>query len=353
MTKLKEQTVVPVALEMLQRLNKDVKDSVTNLSRAEARKLVDLYYQMQDFRIATQGQVRSVIQNDKDEPCETLKWFEKGFETLEGDIKKVLDIYTDNDPIGRWCKSITGIGPVIAAGLIANLDVKDKPTAGHFWSYVGHNDYNRPWLGSAKTTEIVNAVLEGKKNKDITYEDFCKCCIKAQWNPKNVINVKTPKGESVFIKDGEYIFKKDDIIKQLSKRPYNNRMKVLVWKLGESFVKVANNPKDFYGKLYAERKAYESAKNENLEYKEQADIKAKKVGKNTEAYKWYSKGMLPPAHIYARAKRWATRIFLSHLHQVMYMYEYGQMPPKPFAIEHLGHAHEIKCPNLDLIKEYI
>ena len=28
-------------------------------------------------------------------------------------------------------------------------------------------------------------------------------------------------------------------------------------KLGESFVKVSNNPKDFYGKIYQQRKAYE------------------------------------------------------------------------------------------------
>ena len=38
-------------------------------------------------------------------------------------------------------------------------------------------------------------------------------------------------------------------------------------------LKVSNNPKDFYGKIYQQRKAYELDKNERLEYKEQADLK--------------------------------------------------------------------------------
>lgn len=118
------------------------------------------------------------------------------------------------------------------------------------------------------------------------------------------------------------------------------------WKISQSFVKVSNNPNDIYGKIYQQRKAYETLKNDNFEYKEQALECAKKVGKTTEAYKYYSIGKLPPAHIQARAERKAVQIFLSHLHKVMYMNEYGKEPPKPFAIDILKHAHEIPCPNL-------
>jgi hypothetical protein len=41
------------------------------------------------------------------------------------------------------------------------------------------------------------------------------------------------------------------------------------------------------------------------------------------------------------ARRWAVKIFLSHVHQVMYYDHFKEAPPRPFAIEHLGHAHMI------------
>ena len=95
-------------------------------------------------------------------------------------------------------------------------------------------------------------------------------------------------------------------------------------------------------------------KNEKLEYKEQADLKAQIVGKGTEAYKWYSKGMLPPAHIQARAVRKAEQLFLSHLHHVMYVVKYGELPPKPYILtKEGGHAHMINVPNFELVESYL
>lgn len=122
-----------------------------------------------------------------------------------------------------------------------------------------------------------------------------------------------------------------------------------MYKIGESFIKVQNNPKDIYGKLFVERKAYENLKNENKEYEDIAKVRAEKVGKSTEAYKWYSQGMLPPAHIIARARRWAVKIFLSHLFEVWYRMDRGVEPPKPFAIAQLNHAHVIEVPNKEMI----
>lgn len=333
-------------LEALAKLSKDVKKGAVTLGKDEARFLVDYYYQMQGDRIVTQNRIRAINQSDKDEPHETIAFIGKQVATIEDNIKKILDSYTDNDPVGKWMKSIIGIGAVISAGFIANLDIKDKPTAGHFWSYCGLNDNNRPWIGREKTKKIIDEVLGDKKSKDITYEDFCKCCIKTQWKPENLIEAIGKDGKKIFVKDDKYTFKKEDIIAQCSKRPYNAKMKTLCWKLGQSFVKVSNNPNDIYGKIYQSRKAYETEKNERGDYKEQAFAKAEKVGKGTIAYTFYKVGKLPPAHIQARAERYAVRIFLSHLHHVMYLNEYGVEPPKPFAISILGHAHEIPVPNL-------
>lgn len=141
--------------------------------------------------------------------------------------------------------------------------------------------------------------------------------------------------------------------KKGEKRPYNARLKTLCWKIGESFVKVSGNDKDVYGKIYKIRKEYEQAKNEAGEYAEQAAERAGKVGKSTEAYKYYSVGKLPPAHIQARAKRYAVKIFLSHLFSVWYELENGEKPPKPYAIAILNHAHEIPIPNYDMVQEMI
>lgn len=119
------------------------------------------------------------------------------------------------------------------------------------------------------------------------------------------------------------------------------------WKAGKSFVKVSNKPQAYYGRVYKERKEMEQTKNHNLEYADQAKAKLIKfkIGKDTEAYKWYSQDMLPPAHIQQRAERYAVKLFLSHLQDVWYRDHYKEAPPKPFATAILGHAHYIEPPS--------
>jgi hypothetical protein len=270
-----------VNLESVVKLTKDLKRAAVDLTDSEARYLVDAYYTIQEYRISTAAQVREAKKIG--EPNEVIDWMFDHLETLEHQIKRALDMYTDSKPIGKWAKSICGIGPVLAAGLIANIDITKAPTAGHIWSFAG---------------------------LDPTQE----------WN----------KGE---------------------KRPWNARLKVLCWKIGESFVKVSGNDKDFYGKYYVERKQQETAKNEALAYSDQAAAKLEKykIGKDTDAYKSYSVGKLPPAHIHARAKRYAVKLFLAHYQQVAYELHYGTKPPNPYPIAVLGHAHMIEPPNFSHI----
>lgn len=258
------------------KITKDLKNAAASLSCDEARFLVDMYYQTQEYRKSAKNQVRSIAEG---EPHETLEYFANVYEEQEKEIKSALQKYVDGQEIGRWLTSITGIGPVIAAGLIAMIDINKVQTAGQIQAFAGL-DPTRKW----------------------------------------------EKGQ---------------------KRPWNARLKTLCYLAGESFVKVSNNEKDYYGKIYRIRKEYETAKNENLEYAEQAEKKLKdfKIGKNTEAYKWYSQGKLPPAHINMRAKRYAVKMFLSHLFMVWYEIVHKVKPPKPYAISILGHAHEVPIPN--------
>lgn len=79
-----------------------------------------------------------------------------------------------------------------------------------------------------------------------------------------------------------------------------------------------------------------------------AIMESKKIGKTTEAYKFYSVGKLPPAHIHARARRWAVKLFIAHYHAEAYFNEYGKEPPLPYPIAILGHdaSHFIERPKL-------
>lgn len=268
-----------IELEALNKLKRDIKNAGTTLSKEEARYLVDLYYQMQEYRKASDNQVRQLQKEDNKEPHETLAFFANNFRTLERNIKSVLQVYADSKPIGQWMLSICGIGPVISAGLMANIDITKVQTAGQIQAFAGL-DPTREWH----------------------------------------------KGE---------------------KRPYNARLKTLCWKIGQCFIKVQNNEEDVYGKIFAIRKAYEIERNEKGELADQAKAKLERfnIKKTTDAYKWYSQGKLPPAHINQRASRYAVKIFLSHLFSVWYEMEHKEKPPKPYAIAILNHAHEIPIPN--------
>lgn len=268
-----------IELEALNKLKRDIKNAGTTLSKEEARYLVDLYYQMQEYRKASDNQVRQLQKEDNKEPHETLAFFANNFRTLERNIKSVLQVYAESKPIGQWMLSLCGIGPVISAGLMANIDITKVQTAGQIQAFAGL-DPTREWH----------------------------------------------KGE---------------------KRPYNARLKTLCWKIGQCFIKVQNNEEDVYGKIFAIRKAYEIERNEKGELADQAKAKLERfnIKKTTDAYKWYSQGKLPPAHINQRASRYAVKIFLSHLFSVWYEMEHKEKPPKPYAIAILNHAHEIPIPN--------
>lgn len=122
------------------------------------------------------------------------------------------------------------------------------------------------------------------------------------------------------------------------KRPWNASLKRLCWIIGECFVKVSGYDDAYYGHIWAKRKRYEEAKNEAGEYAEQA--RAIAAARPTHAQRaTYEAGKLPQGHIHARAKRYAVKLFLSHLHAQMYRAHFGKEPPAPYPIAILGHAH--------------
>ena len=186
--------------EGLLRLSADLQEAARRLTQSEARYLVDMYYTIQEWRIRMAAQIRAAT--EQGEPNVLLEWCLASAERLEGEIKKALDKYSANSLIGEWLRSVKGIGPVLAAGLLAHIDIHKAPTVGHIWSFAGLNP-EQAW------------------------------------------------------KKGE-------------KRPWNAALKTLCWKVGESFVKVSGNQDAIYGRIYAERKALETERNEAGTFADQA-----------------------------------------------------------------------------------
>jgi hypothetical protein len=265
-------------LTPIARLSRDLANAAATLGDAEVRFLVDAYYQMQDQRIRSEGQIRSIQKSDTPEPHIVLSWLSDQSRAMEGQIKRALGKYVDAHPMGEWFENVYGIGPVIAAGLVAHIDINKAPTVGHIWRYAG-----------------IDPTLK--------------------WERK-------------------------------SKRPWNAELKVICWKAGQSFMKFAAEDECFYGHVYRENKAKLMQRNERGEFFERSAqiLVEKNFNKTTDAFKAYSVGRLPPAHIDAMARRYAVKLFLAHMHSEMCRRILKTEPPLPYPIAHGGHVHVVDDP---------
>jgi hypothetical protein len=269
--------MTPTGIDPIDRLTRDIRNAARLLTQDQVRYLVDAYYAHQEDRIRASHQQRTLAQAE--EPHEVVSWVQASEAAIERGIKTALGVYALSHPVGQWSLSITGIGPILASGLLAHIDIEKAPTVGHIWSYAG--------------------LAPGVK-----------------WEKHSI-------------------------------RPWNARLKLLTWKIGESFVKVSGHPDDFYGKKYLERKAYEIDRNEKGELASEAEraLSEKNYRGDTIAKRAYQQGKLPDGHIHARAKRWTVKLFLSHWHYVAYQHHYKTPPPKPYVLDHVGgHTHFVGVP---------
>jgi hypothetical protein len=265
----------------VERLTRDLAQAAATMGAREARFLVDTYYTFQGNRLRAANQIRAMGKYARDhekpeEPHVILSWVFDQSKILESQIKKALDRYTGAHVMGSWMRQIVGVGPVISAGILANLETP-RPTAGKVYAFAG-------------------LAADGQK----------------EWKPK-------------------------------TKRPYNQRLKTCCWHAGQSFMKFAGRDDCFYGKLYRERKAFEQRMSDEGKRTEVAAQWVTRVGKQTEAFKHYSAGHLPPSQIDGRARRWAVKIFLSHVNECWNV-RLGNKVVAPFALAHLGHADYIAPP---------
>jgi hypothetical protein len=246
------------------------------LTAPEIRFAVANYYDAQDARKRSDMQLRHL----GDKPLNSLLTFAANANAeIENTVKRTLRAVAEAHPVGRWMMAQVGIGEIIAAGLLAHIDINQAPTVGHIWAFAG--------------------LLP----KDVR-----------PWN----------KGE---------------------KRPYNAALKQICYHLGECVKRTHNHPDSVYGAIYRERKAYLVAKNERGGFAERAKTF---VTRSADVKKTLAEGKLPAGNLDRQACNYAAKIFLSHFHALLYWHTFGKAPPKPFAITQLGHAHEIKVPDMAL-----
>jgi hypothetical protein len=385
------------------RLNKDLKAAVRLLTPHEARFLVDSYYAIQEYRKASGNQKLALDKSG--EPHLILNWLFDQQSTLEKQIGKTLDIWTDTQPVGQWLKSICGIGPVLTAGLIAHVDITRAPTAGRIWRLAGLVP-DVKWYGKDGSKELMKTMFgDSPKKKSVDETDLALVSLNTNRSIESLEKLALGKGKRMTM---------DNLEAGLARRPWNANLKTLAFKVGESFVKVSGRESDFYGKLFQKRKAKEWLRNlsggcsgdarnalSEKNFKDGTDAKVWLTGKispsvagwcwargivssspsmnDVEAMTkdqalrpadlvaagfWNEDGsvvqimgkgpdqwtspipMLPPAHIHARARRWTVKLLLSHFQYVYYRYHYGQEPPAPYVMAKAGHADLIVPPNL-------
>lgn len=325
---------VPVDFEALHRLDRDLKAASRLMKRQEARYLCDLFYQVQEFRKASANQQRQI---GEVEPHAVLAWVFANTNTLEKNINSALGEFAREYAVGRWMQTICGVGNVISAGFLAYLDIRLARTCGHFFNFMGLNP-EQEWLGKEGARALVKEALgDGSKVTEAVFQGVAAL---AKRHPENLRRLAA---------DVEGKVTRAALEAVLAKRPWCAAMKRLAWVVGDCFVKFQNHEDDFYGRFYVERKAREEELNERKAFADQAaaSLAKKNYGKDTEARKWYEQGKLPPARIHLRALRWASKLFISHLHTVMFWDYYGVAPPVPYAFEKCpgDHRHYIPPPH--------
>ena len=325
--------------EALRRLSADLKKAARELTSDDARWLVDEYYTIQDARIRSHAQRRH--SEDEAEPHALIAWIGDHMRRYENDIKLALGAFAESYRVGKWLQSIYGIGPVLSAAVLCHLDIRHAPTVGHWWSFAGL-DPNRHWISRKEADVIVRDVLKAEDVKAPTLQTVGSVAIQTGQKPDNLLRIATTKPDKT-----EKELSAKTLSAAVSKRPWNAKLKaVLVYRMGECFVKFQNRADCQYGKLLAFKKAELTAQNEAGKFKDFADRELKERGASmghTERIKHWREGKLAPGHIHDRARRWTIKLFMAHIHRVMHLDFYGKEPPKPYVLTLPNHTHEIVC----------
>jgi len=259
--------------------------------------LVDIYYDFQGQRIQTQLRIgssqRANILSPEELSVFGITTIMENAKIFEIDIQKIIVKQLNNHALWtQYLSKIQGIGPLIAAGLIAYIDDIEKfDHVSSLWQYSGYG-MNRYCENCKKPTSVEKKYDTGKIAKKLHPLEKCPLCKK---DTKPILQKRTAGYQS----------------------NWNNRLKVLAWKASASFVKQSAD-KSKYRKLYDKIKKDERQKHPTK----------KIVGGKT----FFNDG-----HIHNRTMRKVSKIFLAHLWQT-WRRQQGLEATEPYAKQLLGHS---------------
>ena len=146
----------PGSLPLLSgRLSRQMLREAASLTMPQIRGLVDSYYEIQDYRKSGANRHRAVSQGVDAHPL--VDYVVDRLQGLEKDIARIMAVATDAHAPSKWAKSLVGIGPVLAAGLLAHIDITQSPTVSSLWRYAGYDPtcvwekgQKRPWNARLK-----------------------------------------------------------------------------------------------------------------------------------------------------------------------------------------------------------
>ena len=284
----------------------DLRQIARELEKEEVRDLVIRYYQVQKTRIAQSNRTKALLKAGKS--AKLSAWLAGQYKLQERVIQRVMDYWTDRFTAASWAKAQVGIGPVLAAGLVAHVNVHRQTTPSKLWRFAGldptvswYKGQLRPWNARLKTV----CYLAGESF--VTWRKKPKCFYGHLYQ---------------FRKDLEW------------QRNLAGQYSAQALGLASKFDKKTESYQWYSG-------AFKGV--------EQTD----KGPKGIPAEDGEGIPMLPPGQIHARARRWAVKIFLVHLWMMAYVEEFGKQPPMPWVIEHGGHRDFIPIPGVDFsLDEY-
>ena len=261
------------------------------------RTLVDMYYDFQSQRIQTQLRIgasqREHLLTEDDLSIYGITTIFENAQAFEKDIEKLIRAQLKNHALyNQYLSRIIGIGPMLSAGLIAYIDDIEKfEHVSSLWQYCGYG-MNRYCPKCKKPTYQDVEYETGKTAKKLHPLERCPIC-NTQTNPiiqRRIIGYQSN---------------------------WNDKLKVLAWKTGTSFVKQTPT-RSKYRKLYDKIKAEEHKLHPNR-------IKKK------------SKTLYSDGHLHNRAMRKVVKIFLAHLWQT-WRRQKGLETTEPYAKQLLGHS---------------
>jgi hypothetical protein len=160
----------------LSKLHKDLRDAADTMSAQEIRYIVDTYYTVQNYRLRSANQIRALSKSE--EPVALLEWIQAGISDLEKEITKWMLRYASSSETGQWALSICGIGPVIAAGMLAHLDMTKTTNINKWWAFAGFDPtktwqkgQKRPWNAKLKVLgyKAGESFVKVQNNKNDVY----------------------------------------------------------------------------------------------------------------------------------------------------------------------------------------